>query len=80
MRIRQEGAHARKHLAGGDLTDSLRQAPNGKEKLLSMPLVGKVVESRHGAPVHQRVSYFFAYMKLVMIFLIVFVISLWRWW
>lgn len=74
------GAHARKHLAGTDLTDALKQAPHGEEKLESMSLVGKIVESRHTVPAHQRVFYFFAYMNLIIIFLIVFVISLWRWW
>jgi hypothetical protein len=31
-------------------------------------------------PPHVRVFYFFAYMNLALVFLIVFVISLWRWW
>ncbi len=76
------GTHVGKHPAGMDLTDALRQAPHGEEKIASMPLVGRLVEltGRPKRPTHQKVFYFFAYMNLVLVFLIVFVISLWRWW
>lgn len=76
------GLHVGKHPAGMDLTDALRQAPHDEEKIASMPLVGKLVEraGRPERPTHQKVFYFFAYMNLVLVFLIVFVISLWRWW
>ncbi len=75
------GSHARKHLAGFDLTDALRKAPHGEEKITSMPPVGRLVPSgKREMPTHEKVFYFFAYMNLVLIFLIVFVISLWRWW
>ncbi|MGD2080150.1 MAG: cytochrome B5, partial [Nitrospirota bacterium] len=74
--------HAQKHPAGMDLTDALKQAPHGEEKITSMPLVGKLVEraGRPARPTHERVFYFLAYMNLALVFLIVFVISLWRWW
>jgi predicted heme/steroid binding protein/uncharacterized membrane protein len=78
----KDGSHMKKHPAGMDLTDALRQAPHGEEKIKAMPLVGKLVV-RAGKPVrptHQKVFYFFAYMNLALVFLIVFVISLWRWW
>lgn len=76
------GRHVQKHLAGMDLTAALKQAPHGEEKIKGMPLVGKLVERSEKAarPTHERVFYFFAYMNLVLVFLIVFVISLWRWW
>jgi len=81
-RLWKGGSHVRKHHAGSDLTDALKQAPHSEEKITSMPLVGKIMESgdEKSMPTHQKVFYFFAYMNLVLIFLIVFVISLWRWW
>jgi len=78
----KDGSHARKHLAGMDLTDALRQAPHGEDKVKAMPLVGRLVApaEKPARPAHERVFYFFAYMNLGLVFLIVFVISLWRWW
>ncbi len=78
----RNGKHAKKHLAGMDLTHALKQAPHGEEKITAMPLVGKLVgrAGRPARPAHERVFYFFAYMNLALVFLIVFVISLWRWW
>jgi len=44
-------------------------------------LVGKLLEGKEmKKPAHIRIFYFFAYMNLILIFAIVFVISLWRWW
>lgn len=76
------GSHARKHLAGLDLTDVLKHAPHGEDKIILMPLVGRLLLSgeRIGKPFYEKVFYFFAYMNLILIFLIIFVISLWRWW
>jgi predicted heme/steroid binding protein len=78
----KEGMHMSKHPAGMDLTDALRQAPHGEENIAAMPLVGKLVAlgEKPTMPTHQKVFYFFAYMNLALVFLIVFVISLWRWW
>jgi predicted heme/steroid binding protein/uncharacterized membrane protein len=75
------GSHLKKHAAGNDLTSALKTAPHGEEKVLCMPLVGRLLEEQElKKPAHIRVFYFFAYMNLVLIFGIVFVISLWRWW
>ncbi len=77
----REGNHLKKHFAGTDLTDVLRTAPHGEEKVDKMPAVGKLLAGNETRkPPHLRIFYFFAYMNLVLIFLIVFVISLWRWW
>jgi len=32
------------------------------------------------APLHERVFFFMAYMNLVIVFLIVLILALWRWW
>jgi predicted heme/steroid binding protein len=76
------GNHTKKHLAGDDLTDSLKAAPHGEEKIIQMPLVGDLVALGKKAEksVHERVFYFMAYMNLIFVFLITFVIALWRWW
>ena len=75
------GSHLKKHAAGNDLTTALKGAPHGEEKVLGMPLVGKLLEEKDSKkPAHIRIFYFFAYMNLFLIFAIVFVISLWRWW
>ncbi|HEX8947913.1 MAG TPA: CopD family protein [Dissulfurispiraceae bacterium] len=78
----KDGSHMRKHLAGSDLTDALRTAPHGEDKIISMPVIGRLVEpaERPARPFHERLFYFFAYMNLTLTFLIVFDISLWRWW
>jgi hypothetical protein len=31
-------------------------------------------------PLYEKAFYFFAYMNLALVFIIIFVISLWRWW
>jgi len=78
----RHGSHARKHLAGHDLTDALKTAPHGEEKLLSMPEVGKLIEAggKIPKPFPERVFYILAYTNLIIVFLITFVIALWRWW
>jgi predicted heme/steroid binding protein len=76
-----EGNHVRKHLAGNDLTEALRTAPHDEEKILGMPLIGELIASETiiQRPAHERVFYFMAYMNLVFVFLITFVIALWKW-
>jgi len=77
----QGGSHLKKHSAGIDLTDVLKTAPHGEEKLLKMPVVGRLLLGKEvKKPPHIIIFYFMAYMNLVLIFSIVFIISLWRWW
>ena len=80
-RLWVEGNHARKHLAGSDLTESLKMAPHGEEKILQMPAMGELIfsETKVQKPAHEKVFYFMAYMNLVFVFLITFIIALWRW-
>ncbi len=80
-RLWRGGAHVRKHLAGADLTDAIKKAPHGIEKLEGFPVVGELVLTKdRKRPAHQRVFYFMAYMNLVLVFLIVLIVALWRWW
>ncbi|TAL25937.1 MAG: cytochrome B5 [Nitrospirae bacterium] len=77
----KNGSHLQKHLAGHDLTDALKMAPHGEEKILSMPQTGKLIESpeKPTIPFYEKLFYFLAYLNLALIFLIVFIIALWRW-
>jgi predicted heme/steroid binding protein/uncharacterized membrane protein len=78
----KNGSHMMKHAAGNDLTDFLRTAPHGEDKILAMPLAGKLLATAEKLrrPFHLKLFYFFAYMNLVLVFVITFVIALWRWW
>jgi len=77
----KEGSHLKKHFAGSDLTELLKTAPHGEEKIFQMPEVGELTPSeiRIEKSPHEKVFYFMAYMNLVFVFLITFVIALWRW-
>jgi predicted heme/steroid binding protein len=77
----QGGTHFKKHHAGNDLTDLLGAAPHGEEKILQMPEVAKLApsETKVGKSPPEKIFYFMAYMNLVFVFLITFVVALWRW-
>lgn len=81
-RLWKNGSHMTKHPAGSDLTETLKSAPHGADKVLAMPRVGKLLASSGTVkkPFHVRLFFFFAYMNLVLVFVITFVIALWRWW
>ena len=81
-RLWKNGSHMVKHRAGSDMTGALPQAPHSEDKVLAMPQVGMLVttDRKPERPFHERLFYFFAYMNLILVFVIIFVISLWRWW
>ncbi|MDA8098370.1 MAG: CopD family protein [Nitrospiraceae bacterium] len=81
-RLWKNGAHMVKHHAGSDLTGALSLAPHKEDKVLALPQIGMLVTEGHKPkrPFHERLFYFFAYMNLALVFVIIFVISLWRWW
>jgi predicted heme/steroid binding protein/uncharacterized membrane protein len=75
------GSHFKKHHAGDDLTDIFKNAPHGEDKILKMPVVADLtpLETKPEKPTHEKVFYFMAYMNLIFVFLITFIIALWRW-
>lgn len=77
----KEGNHVKKHMAGFDLTNALKNAPHGADRLDSMPIVGQLVslKQKQEKPFFIKLFYFLAYMMLVVIFLVIFIISLWKW-
>lgn len=81
-RLWKNGSHMMKHAAGNDLTGILKTAPHGEDKILAMPRVGTLLAhtEKPELPFHMKLFYFFAYMNLILVFVITFVIALWRWW
>ncbi|MCL5885123.1 MAG: hypothetical protein M1377_07280 [Deltaproteobacteria bacterium] len=57
-------------------------APHGEEKLASLPIVGRIVDTGEAEkkPFHVKGFYFMTYLNLVLVFSILLIISLWRWW
>jgi len=75
------GNHMGRHQAGSDLSETLAQAPHGAEMMARLPAVGRLVTGvARPAPLHERVFFFMAYMNLTIVFLIVLILALWRWW
>ena len=81
-RLWKEGSHVGRHLAGFDLTDALKQAPHGEEKIDSTPLVGKLLATAvaRRTPTHLKAFYFMTYFNLALVLAVLLIISLWRWW
>lgn len=81
-RLWKQGVHMGRHNAGMDLTEALNLAPHGPDKVLAMPEMGILLDEEGGrrAPLHERVFFFMAYMNLSVVFLIVLILALWRWW
>lgn len=79
-RLWQQGTHMGRHTAGMDLTEALKLAPHGEDKVTAMPVAGAFLAAvPRKAPLHERVFFFMAYMNLTIVFLIVLILSLWRW-
>lgn len=74
----QDGEHMRRHDAGRDLTADLPMAPHEADVIERLPVVGKFREEG-GPSGPSRAFYVVAYMNLVIVFLILLVIALWRW-
>lgn len=80
-RFWKQGLHMGRHQAGTDLTEALRLAPHGADTVKAMPVAGALaVKAPRRAPLHERVFFFMAYMNLTIVFLIVLILALWRWW
>jgi predicted heme/steroid binding protein/uncharacterized membrane protein len=80
-RLWKGGLHMKRHAAGFDLSSVLKSAPHGEDRVLGMPSVGKLKNGKEAqATKKPKFFYFLAYMNLTIVFLIVFIISLWRWW
>lgn len=79
-RLWKQGVHMGRHNAGGDLTDALKQAPHGRDKLSAMGVVGTLIAvGERKKALHERVFFFMAYMNLSIVLVIILILALWRW-
>jgi len=77
----RDGIHMKRHHAGTDLTGILSQAPHQEDKVLAMPVIGKLSTATMAKTkaLHEKVFYFMAYMNLGFVFIITLILALWRW-
>ena len=76
----KNGVHMGRHNAGADLTEALKLAPHGADKISALRKVGALMAAgpQKLAP-HEKVFYFMAYMNLTIVLIIILILSLWRW-
>jgi predicted heme/steroid binding protein len=76
----KNGTHMGRHLAGGDQTTLLGQAPHGEEMVLRMPKVGKLRgDEPVGLTPPQKLFYSMAYLNLGFVLLIILILACWKW-
>jgi predicted heme/steroid binding protein len=74
------GVHMGRHNAGNDLTEALKLAPHGRDKVESIREVGNLIAAGpRKRELHERVFFFMAYMNLTIVLIIILILSLWRW-
>jgi predicted heme/steroid binding protein len=81
-RLWKNGIHMGRHHAGSDLTEELKLAPHGDDKITVMPVVGMLAgkDEFSGMSTPQKAFYVMAYLNLAAVFSIIFILALWRWW
>jgi predicted heme/steroid binding protein len=81
--IWKEGRHMGQHFAGRDLTDDLTAAPHGREVLERFDRVGKLWKGARETPSRisatGKIFVYLANSALVISFLILLCVALWRW-
>jgi predicted heme/steroid binding protein len=79
-RFWKQGLHMGRHNAGSDLTEALKLAPHGRDKIAALREVGVLAA---GGPrkkeLPERVFYFMAYMNLSIVLVVILILALWRW-
>jgi len=75
----RSGMHARRHKAGNDLTEYLKNAPHDPKVLERFDKVGKLVTHAEKTPPVIRIFTLNAYFNLAGCFLIILILALWRW-
>jgi predicted heme/steroid binding protein len=81
-RLWKNGVHMGRHHAGADLTEELKLAPHGDDKITAMPVAAALVghEESAGMTLPEKTFYVMAYLNLAAVFSIIFILALWRWW
>ncbi len=77
----RDGNHLGKHHAGFDLTDFLKLAPHGEDRVHRLPVVGKLlVQAAPGRkPPHLKAFYFMTFLNLFLVLAVLLIIAVWRW-
>ena len=80
-RLWRGGSHLGKHQAGFDLTDFLKLAPHGEDRVLGLPVVGRLLPSAGPGkmPLHLKGFYFMTFFNLFLVLAVLLIISVWRW-
>ncbi len=75
----KKGVHFR-HLAGGDLTRAMKDAPHAEDKLEGFEHVGEYDQTREPPMTSaQKLFYLIAYTNLGLVFMVLITIAYWRW-
>ncbi|GAB4266726.1 MAG: hypothetical protein Kow0092_19780 [Deferrisomatales bacterium] len=74
-----QGSHFGRHQAGADLTEALKGAPHGPEKLDGFPVFSLTGGALHRESQEVRALYVLAYVNLAVAVGVVVVLALWRW-
>lgn len=75
----KNGVHMMRHNAGSDLTEALKQAPHKEDLLFRFPEVNANFGKETKKAGVLNVFYFIAYTNLAFVFIIIFLITLWKW-
>ena len=77
----RKGTHVGKHQAGIDLTDVLKLAPHGEDRIFRLPVVGKLLSTAGSErkPAHLKAFYFMTFLNLFLVLAVLLIIAVWRW-
>lgn len=75
----KNGIHMNRHFAGEDLTEALKFAPHKEDVLERFKPVEFSLNRNSKKDVVIKTFYFLAYTNLIIVFIIIFLITLWRW-
>lgn len=75
----KDGVHMGRHSAGEDLTNALRFAPHKEDVLEKFKTVEINLNNVKEKGDILRVFYFLAYTNLIIVFIIIFLVTLWKW-
>ena len=78
----RKGLHVGKHQAGFDLTDVLKLAPHGEDRVFRLPVAGKLLATAglERKPPHLKTFYFMTFLNLFLVLAVLLIIAVWRWW
>jgi len=74
-----DGEHMKRHTAGTDLTEALSLAPHNEQVMERLKVAGEYEANQSPNSGTGRQFYMIAYMNLVIVLIILFIIALWKW-